>query len=109
MYVDRRSVYEEDRVEIEERLMELEADVENIHKGNFVQGSIFKNHGMSSALTRDDYEDDSDQEMTFISPSKPIVTDKCTKCEEWSSYHGQSTLNYMDLIGRNEPRGWKEQ
>jgi hypothetical protein len=72
MYVDRRPVNEEDRVEIEERLMELEADGKNITRGNAVQRSRFKKHGTSSALTSDD---DSDQEVTFIRPSKPIVAE----------------------------------
>jgi hypothetical protein len=75
MYVDRRPVNEEDRIEIEERLMELEADGENTTRGDAVQGSRFKKHGTSSALTTDDDEDDSDQEVTFIRHSKPIVAE----------------------------------
>jgi hypothetical protein len=35
----------------------------------------FQTDGNSSALTSDDDENDSDQAVTFISPSKPIVAE----------------------------------
>lgn len=76
MYVDRRPMNEEDKAEIQERLMELEADAESTtSRGNADEGNTAKKKGMSSAFTSDDDDDESDHETSFMNASKPIVAE----------------------------------